>query len=559
MPSCWPPRYRLLDLLLALGGTLTFLVDLSSDVWGAVEYYRAGDVAYAACLLAFYGLSSAVLQLHSWSWFWADRHHSDIWKCPHHRTGNSTESLPRWDRGSVSSQLGEGGSAGTGLSVKVHGRNGKTNGCSDVSYPGAHSQTHGRTQRDAQCTDPAGGNANSCTGAMAGDTVHPTHGASVATTQEPVPPSTGSMATANPGNRAVVGKWGTTTEKEESANVVTEIISLQTEGDDTEQLLQHFSTSRHLFSPPCLVLLHFLQLGYLLRCIHSLEVGVSAYRSSEQSPTYVQYQDYAYFLTHDISMMRLIETFLENTPQLILLLYVVLRKGTIYAFQYFSICISFISISWAILDYHQSLRLFLKEKKKLNIFSSVIYFLWNFLFIFSRIVCITLFSLVFHSWISLHFSLLWLTFFLWASWQQTDFMKNRILEQFYRATVAVIMYFSWFNISDGRSIYRCLFYYVFVTIDCAILFMSWQIFKFPSSLDEYETYILFVVVLAFLAGLSLRMLYYIYFHPNRASWGKKEYDEPDAIPVGASEYRFLNIKYATHKNPRMLNLSRHAY
>jgi len=33
------------------------------------------------------------------------------------------------------------------------------------------------------------------------------------------------------------------------------------------------------------------------------------------------------FLSHDISMLRLFETFLENTPQLTLLLYVILRTN----------------------------------------------------------------------------------------------------------------------------------------------------------------------------------------------------------------------------------------
>lgn len=33
------------------------------------------------------------------------------------------------------------------------------------------------------------------------------------------------------------------------------------------------------------------------------------------------------FLSHDISMLRLFETFLENTPQLTLLLYIILRTN----------------------------------------------------------------------------------------------------------------------------------------------------------------------------------------------------------------------------------------
>lgn len=39
------------------------------------------------------------------------------------------------------------------------------------------------------------------------------------------------------------------------------------------------------------------------------------------------------FLSHDISMLRLFETFLENAPQLTLLLYVILRTNKAEPFQ----------------------------------------------------------------------------------------------------------------------------------------------------------------------------------------------------------------------------------
>ncbi|KAE8624083.1 hypothetical protein XENTR_v10005822 [Xenopus tropicalis] len=406
MPACCPPRYRLLDLVFALGGTLTFLLDLGSDVWGALAYYRAGDVAWAALLIGFYGMASLVLQLHSWGWFWTDRRSGNIWELPRdppHRAGS--------------------GSAST-------------------------------------YTERGPGELNARESASCG-------------------------------------------------------------------------------------------------CIHSLEVGIAAYRSSENNPTYDRYQEYAYFLTHDISMMRLMETFLENTPQLILLLYIVLHRGTIYTFQYFSISISFISISWAILDYHQSLRLFLKDKQSMNILSSIIYFLWNLLLIFSRIVCITLFISVFHLWVALHFLLLWIAFFLWATWQSTDFMRNRILEHFFRATVAVILYFSWFNIADGRTIYRCIVYYCFITADSVILFMSWKIFKFPSILDEYETYLLYVLAVFFPVGILFRVLYYLYLHPNLQKKKKKKemYDEPDGLMSDANGYRLLKREPVMLKNPRIIQLS----
>lgn len=62
----------------------------------------------------------------------------------------------------------------------------------------------------------------------------------------------------------------------------------------------------------------------LCRCLHALKLGWKvcwAKAASEEE------QNRLAFFSHDISMLRLFETFLENTPQLTLLLYVILRTN----------------------------------------------------------------------------------------------------------------------------------------------------------------------------------------------------------------------------------------
>lgn len=60
------------------------------------------------------------------------------------------------------------------------------------------------------------------------------------------------------------------------------------------------------------------------RCLYALKVGwrVCWAKAEEEDE-----QRHMAFLSHDISMLRLFETFLENTPQLTLLLYIVLRTN----------------------------------------------------------------------------------------------------------------------------------------------------------------------------------------------------------------------------------------
>uniref|UniRef100_A0A8C5LSU8 XK-related protein n=1 Tax=Leptobrachium leishanense TaxID=445787 RepID=A0A8C5LSU8_9ANUR len=542
MPSCLPARYRFFDLVFALCGTVTFLLDLGLDAWGAAEYYRAGDFAWAALLLSFYGLSSAALQLLSWGWFWVDRRELLA------ATGEEGHT----EKGALRRE-------GAGP-VRSHGED-----TEEVWEPKASNGY--AEQNDAQAGQPEETGTDHPQAVMPGaDTAVPVrrHFPSVPDA-ESGPPALGDGH--QDGTSARISRHSfihpepprTPCPEDQSAGRAAPRDGLSSH-PSTEQepqsgsLLDHFYTSRPLYRPLCVTALHILQLGYPLRCIHSLEVGVTAYRSKGGSTLSNQYQDYAYLVTHDISMMRLIETFLENTPQLILLLYILLQRGMIQTFQYFSICMSFISISWAILDYHQSLRFFLKDKQKLDLCSSVVYFLWNFLLIFPRVVCVTLFTSVFHIWIALHVFLLWSLFFLWASLQKTDFMKNKTLEYFYRAIVAVILYFSWFNIAEGKTVYRCIFYYVFLMTDNMILLFSWKCFTFSSVLDGYEHYIAVVVVFALCIGLMVRLLYYRYLHPNVRIQTDECYDEPDGRRNGDSRNKSLLLYKVPviPKHPRIL-------
>lgn len=92
-------------------------------------------------------------------------------------------------------------------------------------------------------------------------------------------------------------------------------------------------TGLHASQPPGqrLALLHLLQLGYLYRCVQGLQQGLLVWRQEVPSQFDL---DYADFLSLDISMLRLFETFLETTPQLTLVLAIVLQSGSTEYYQY---------------------------------------------------------------------------------------------------------------------------------------------------------------------------------------------------------------------------------
>ncbi|NXC85313.1 XKR8 protein, partial [Cercotrichas coryphoeus] len=276
---------------------------------------------------------------------------------------------------------------------------------------------------------------------------------------------------------------------------------------------------------PLLAALHLLQLGFFFRCLYALKVGwrVCWAKAEEEDE-----QRHMAFLSHDISMLRLFETFLENTPQLTLLLYIILRTNKAELSQGLGMVTAFLCVSWSLLDYHQSLRSFVQDKYELSLGSSIIYFLWNLFLICPRILAVALFALLWPYGVAVHFPLVWLAMFLWVSLQGTDFMESPCPEQLYRAMVAVILYFSWFNVAQGRTLYRSIIYHSFILVDSSLLALAWLWGRAPS---EEHPYLLLVVAAAlpcYLLGLGLRVTYYQWLHPNVQVQKEGRYDEVDA-------------------------------
>ncbi|XP_050182168.1 XK-related protein 8 [Myiozetetes cayanensis] len=274
-----------------------------------------------------------------------------------------------------------------------------------------------------------------------------------------------------------------------------------------------------------LAALHLLQLGFLFRCLHALKVGwkVCWAKAEEEEE-----QRHMAFLSHDISMLRLFETFLENTPQLTLLLYIILQTNKAEISQGLGVGTALLCVSWALLDYHQSLRSFLQDKYELSRGSSFIYFLWNLFLICPRILAVALFALLWPYGVAVHFPLVWLAMFLWVSLQGTDFMESPGPEQLYRAMVAVILYFSWFNVAPGRTLHRSIIYHGFILVDSTLLALSWLWGRAPSEEHWYLIPVVSAALPCYLLGLGLRVTYYKWLHPNVQVQQEGGYDEVDA-------------------------------
>ncbi|XP_016043328.2 XK-related protein 8 [Erinaceus europaeus] len=296
-----------------------------------------------------------------------------------------------------------------------------------------------------------------------------------------------------------------------------------------------------------LALLHFLQLGYLYRCLQGLRQGLLVWRQEAPSQFDLAYAD---FLALDISMLRLFETFLETTPQLTLVLAIVLQSGQAEYYQLVGICSSFVGISWALLDYHRALRTCLPSKPLLGLGSSVIYFLWNLLLLWPRVLAVALFSALFPRYVALHFMGLWLVLLFWVWLQGTNFMPGSYSEWLYRATVATILYFSWFNVAEGHTRGRATIHLLFLLGDSVLMVVAWgtQSSWLPTGVP-LQTLLLAGLVCFFL-GLALRLAYYRWLHPA-SHW------EPDRVD-GSLGARPLEL-HQLPENRRMNQLARNFF
>ncbi|NWX36137.1 XKR8 protein, partial [Notiomystis cincta] len=280
------------------------------------------------------------------------------------------------------------------------------------------------------------------------------------------------------------------------------------------------------------------------RCLHALKVGWKVCWAKAEDE---DEQRHMAFLSHDISMLRLFETFLENTPQLTLLLYIILRTNKAELSQGLGIGTSFLCVSWSLLDYHQSLRSFLRDKYELSLGSSIVYFLWNLFLICPRILVLALFALLWPYGVAVHFSLLWLAMFLWVSLQGTDFMESPGPEQLYRAVVAVILYFSWFNVARGRTLFRSIIYHGFMLLDSALLALAWLCGPAPAEEHQYLLPVLSAALPCYLLGLGLRLTYYRWLHPSRRAQQEGRSDEVDAS--GGSD----GLEFHSFLEPELVN------
>uniref|UniRef100_A0A3B1KE15 XK-related protein n=1 Tax=Astyanax mexicanus TaxID=7994 RepID=A0A3B1KE15_ASTMX len=292
--------------------------------------------------------------------------------------------------------------------------------------------------------------------------------------------------------------------------------------------------------------LHFLQLGVFLRCASLVELSIRKVLKFD-----IFQEAVAVHLKHDLSMLRLFETFSESIPQIVLMITIIMQEQEL---QLFTVAVSFLMLALTVMSYHRHMREFVPEDKKMNWLSSGAFFLWNLFLITPRVVAVALFASVLPCFIAVHFLCLWLLLVLCVWRQKTDFMENAAGEWLYRATVGLIWYFSWFNVSGKNTRIKRILYHVLMGADTALLLVLWfwrtsveSACRNPLPINPYV--LLVALPVLYIIGLLLNLLYYWKFHPKRektprlrsASVGLLDTDSAAETPQTGVHKRMKNM------------------
>ncbi|KAL7830128.1 hypothetical protein SRHO_G00312550 [Serrasalmus rhombeus] len=153
-----------------------------------------------------------------------------------------------------------------------------------------------------------------------------------------------------------------------------------------------------------------------------------------------------------------------------------------------------------------------------------------------------------------------------------DFMDTEGGESLYRATVGLIWYFSWCNVSKGKTKVKSIIYHVCMGADMVLLLVLWfwkrSVESARLSPLPVNPYILIGgLPVLYITGLLLKLLYYWKFHPNCPSLRFGDGDETPSVElcrVGAGanvlvETDSADIGRRNEADKRMRNMAANFY
>lgn len=265
-------------------------------------------------------------------------------------------------------------------------------------------------------------------------------------------------------------------------------------------------------------LLHFFQLGPLWRYWKVLKKGWKARKRN------ASILDFVTFLGEwrDISMLRLLQAFVQSAPQLVLQLYILLQR---YPFDLKTDWLivatagtSLLSMIWAILAYSKSLRDFRKQGYRISLPGLFLQLLWRIAMVTSRVVAMVLFASYFQNWLFLAVGLHWLIMTTWLICQRPlfctdeDGKEHPCREKLFCAMIGFMYIFCFFNAREGVTRKRVILYYSVILVENSLFVAMWYPHKTFRGVMAFSA--LGVVWGGMVFGALCMAFYYRFYHPS---------------------------------------------
>ncbi|XP_005373867.2 PREDICTED: XK-related protein 6 [Chinchilla lanigera] len=256
--------------------------------------------------------------------------------------------------------------------------------------------------------------------------------------------------------------------------------------------------------------IHLLQMGQVWRYIRTMYLGIQSQRRKEHQRRFYWAMMYEYA---DVNMLRLLETFLESAPQLVLQLCIMIQKNSAETLPCVSSVTSLMSLAWVLASYHKLLRDSRDDKKSMSYRGALIQLFWRLFTISSRVISFALFASIFQLYFGIFVVVHWCAMAFWVIHGGTDFCMSKWEEILFNMVVGIVYIFCWFNVKEGRTRYRMFAYYTIVLTENAALTFLWYFYRDPETTDSYAVPALCCVFVSFVAGIALMLLYYGVLHP----------------------------------------------
>ncbi|XP_064160846.1 XK-related protein 7-like [Anguilla rostrata] len=268
-------------------------------------------------------------------------------------------------------------------------------------------------------------------------------------------------------------------------------------------------------------IIHILQLGQAWRYLHALYLGVQSRWRGEHERQHYYWR--MMFESADISMLRLLETFLKSAPQLVLQLSIMIHSNEVQPLQGLSASASLVSLAWMVASYQKVLRDSRDDKLPMSYKAVMVQILWHLFTIGARTIAFALFASVFQLYFGIFIVTHWCIMTFWIIQGETDFCMSKWEEIIYNMMVGIIYIFCWFNVKEGGARCRLLAYCLVTLVENVVLTALWFLHRGAHTSDFCALVVVCVVLCSYAFGTFFMFIYYCLLHPDAAitagQWG----------------------------------------